>query len=116
MRRLSVVLISALMFTLALGEITSTFGDTAAVKAACTPEKSATIKTIKQRGYLRWATGIASPYGFKNTSGLYIGTEPDNARELARILGVKVEIHDYTYDLLPTTVNTGTADIVGAAL
>jgi polar amino acid transport system substrate-binding protein len=92
------------------------WADTAAVKSACTAENSPTIKAIQDRGTLEWATGISLPTATKDADGNYIGVEPDNARELAQILGVKVEIKDYTYDLLPPTIATGTADIVGANL
>jgi len=65
---------------------------------------------------LHWAVGIAPPFAAKDAKGEYVGTEPENAREFADILGVKLEIRDYSYDLLPPTVATGNADIVGAAL
>src|SRR5262245_5498632 len=90
------------------------FADAAAVKAACTADKSPTLKDIHDRGVLRWALGISPPYGAKDPQGSYIGTEPDNARAFADLLGVKVDMKDYTYNLLPPTVATGLADIVGA--
>src|SRR5262249_8992598 len=91
-------------------------GDTASVKAACTPDKSPKLKEIADRGELRWAVGIAAPFAAKDASGQYVGTEPENAKDFADILGVRLEIKDYTYDLLPPTVATGNADIVGSAL
>ena len=87
-----------------------------ATKAACTAEKSPKIKEIKDRGVLRWAVGIAAPFAAKDAKGEYVGTEPENASQFAKMLGVDLEIRDYSYDLLPPTVATGNADIVGAAL
>jgi len=92
------------------------WADTAAVKAACTADKSPTIKAIQARGTLLWATGLSLPTATKDADGNFIGVEPDNAKELADILGVKAEVKDYTYDLLPPSVATGTEDIVGANL
>jgi ABC-type amino acid transport substrate-binding protein len=92
------------------------WADSAAVKSACVAEKSPTIKAIQNRGTLIWATGISLPTATKDSNGNFIGVEPDNAKELADILGVKLLIQAYTYDLLAPTVATGTADIVGANL
>jgi polar amino acid transport system substrate-binding protein len=92
------------------------WADAAAVKSACVAEKSPTIKAIKDRGTLEWGTGISLPTATKDADGNFIGVEPDNAKELADILGVKPEVKAYTYDLLAPTVATGTADIVGANL
>jgi ABC-type amino acid transport substrate-binding protein len=84
-----------------------------AVKEACTAAKSPKIKEIQDRGTLRWALGIAAPFGAKDASGNYIGADPQSAQELADILGVKLELKDYSYNLLPPTVATGVADIAG---
>ena len=88
----------------------------ASIKSVCTGEKSPTVKAIQDRGVLEWATGLSLPTAAKDAEGKFIGVEPDNAKEFADILGVKLNIRDYTYDLLPPTVATGTADIVGANL
>jgi polar amino acid transport system substrate-binding protein len=85
----------------------------AGVAAACTPEKSPKIKEIKDRGVLRWALGIAAPFGAKDANNAYVGADPESARELADILGVELELKDYSYNLLPPTVATGIADIAG---
>ena len=90
--------------------------DLASVKSACTGEKSPTIKAIQDRGVLAWATALIMPIATKDAQGNFIGVEADNAREFADILGVKLDIRDYTFDLLPPAVATGIADIVGANL
>lgn len=87
-----------------------------AVAEACTPEKSATIKDIQTRGTLEWATGISPPFTYKDDSGEYVGVEPDNAAELANILGVKLNITEYDYSLLAPAIQSGKADIIGAQL
>lgn len=88
----------------------------AEVEQACTAEKSPRIKEIKERGVLHWAVGIAAPFAALDSQGNYIGIEPENARDFADVLGVDLEIRHYSYDLLPPTVATGVADIVGASL
>jgi polar amino acid transport system substrate-binding protein len=92
------------------------WADLTQVKSACTADKSSTVKAIQDRGTLVWATGLSVPTATKDAEGNFIGVEPDNAKEFADILGVKLTIRDYTYDLLPPAVATGTADIVGANL
>jgi|SaaInl4_135m_RNA_FD_contig_31_1658722_length_1089_multi_6_in_0_out_0_1 ABC-type amino acid transport substrate-binding protein len=89
---------------------------TDAMKAACTADKSPKIKQILDRGKLSWALGLAPPFGFRQQDGNYGGIEVDNARELAHMLGVEVDIQDYDYNLLPTAIATGQADIIGAEL
>jgi ABC-type amino acid transport substrate-binding protein len=89
----------------------------AAISAACSPDKSAMVKTIKDRGTLNWATGIAPPFTQRDNSGQLTGIEPDNAAQFAHFLGVNnVNIKDYDYNLLPPAVTSGQADIIGAEL
>ncbi len=87
-----------------------------AVEAACAPQMSPRLKAIRDHGTLRWATGIFAPYASKDASGQFQGIEPDNARELAAVLGVDVAIQDYEYNLIPAAVSTDQADIAGASL
>jgi polar amino acid transport system substrate-binding protein len=87
-----------------------------AVAAACSADKSPRLKAIRDRGTLRWATGIFAPYASKNASGEFEGIEADNARDLATVLGVGVAIQDYEYNLIPAAVSTDQADIAGASL
>lgn len=87
-----------------------------AVRSVCSPDSSPTIKKIKDRGTLQWALGISPPFGFKDQQGHYAGVEVDNAAELAHILGVKVQLRDYDYGLLPPAITSGKADIIGAQL
>ena len=89
---------------------------TDAMKAACTAEASPKIEQVLERGTLNWALGLAPPFGFRQQDGSYGGIEVDNARELAHMLGVEVDIQDYDYNLLPTALTTGQADIIGAEL
>ena len=85
----------------------------AATAAACAAEKSPKLAEIKERGVLRWALGIAAPFGAKDAQNTYVGADPGSARELAGILGVDLELKDYSYNLLPPTVSAGLADIAG---
>lgn len=88
----------------------------AAVAEACSADTSETIAAIQTRGTLEWATGISPPFTFTDDSGAYIGVEPDNAAELADILGVDLNITEYDYSLLPPAIVSGKADIIGAQL
>src|SRR5262249_24306445 len=87
----------------------------ASLKAACSSSDKK-IAEIQKRGVLNWAIGVSPPFGFKLPNGQWAGVEADNARELAKILGVKVNITDYSYDVLPTTLPADKADIIGAQL
>ena len=101
-------------FCIGLLALTSaSYAQDASVKEACAPEKSAKLKEIHDRGLLRWALGIAAPFGAKDASNAYVGADPESAQELADLLGVKLELKDYSYNLLPPTVATGIADIAG---
>jgi len=84
------------------------------LKDAC--EGGGLIDEIKDRGTLNWAIGVSPPFGFKLEDGTWAGVEAQAAAELAKILGVDFEITDYSYDILPNTVVTGQADIIGAQL
>jgi ABC-type amino acid transport substrate-binding protein len=87
----------------------------AAVKRACAVA-SPTIDRIKRDGVLFWAIGVSPPFGFEVAPGMWGGVEAQNAAELAAILGVDYDITEYSYDVLPETLVTGQADIVGAEL
>lgn len=85
------------------------------VAAACTPEKSPLIKQIQSRGYVNWATGVSPPFAFKS-DGNFAGVEPDNAAELAHILGVEPRLAEFSYDVMPPAITSNKADIIGAQL
>ncbi|MCW2760871.1 MAG: transporter substrate-binding protein [Marmoricola sp.] len=85
------------------------------VRKAC-DVSSRNIDRIKRDGALFWAIGVTPPFGFRVANGEWAGVEAQNAAELATVLGVRAEITEYSYDLLPTAVTTGQADIVGAQL
>jgi cyclohexadienyl dehydratase len=86
-----------------------------AVKQAC-DASSPTIDQIKREGVLFWAIGVSPPFGFELERGVWSGVEAQNAAELATILGVKFDIAEYSYDVLPEALVTGQADIAGAEL
>jgi polar amino acid transport system substrate-binding protein len=87
----------------------------ASLKNACT-STTGRIASIKKAGTLNWAIGVSPPFGFKLPNGKWAGVEAQNAAELAKILGVKFSITDYSYDILPTTLAANKADIIGAQL
>jgi ABC-type amino acid transport substrate-binding protein len=84
------------------------------VATAC--EGGGLIDEVRDRGTLNWAIGVSPPFGFKLPDGSWAGIEAQNAAELAGILGVDYDITDYSYDVLPNTLTTGQADIIGAQL
>jgi cyclohexadienyl dehydratase len=87
----------------------------AAVRKAC-DVSSPTIDRIRKQGVLFWAIGVSPPFGFELEPGVWTGVEAQNAAELATILGVDFDIAEYSYDVLPSALVTGQADIVGAEL
>jgi ABC-type amino acid transport substrate-binding protein len=86
-----------------------------AVRTAC-DVSSPTIDRIKKAGVLFWAIGVSPPFGFELQPGIWAGVEAQDAAELATILGVKFDISEYAYGVLPEALVTGQADIVGAEL
>lgn len=92
-----------------------TEGFSAEAVAACSVS-SPTLDAIRERGVLNWGIGVSPPFGFKEADGSWAGVEPDNARELAALLGVKVEIQDYDYGIMTAAIQSKKADIIGAIL
>jgi ABC-type amino acid transport substrate-binding protein len=86
-----------------------------AVRTAC-DVSSPTIDRIREAGVLFWAIGVSPPFGFELQPGVWTGVEAQDAAELATILGVKFDISEYSYEVLPEALVTGQADIVGAEL
>lgn len=93
--------------------ITSGFSE--AAEEACA-EASPTLDAIRDRGTLHWGIGISPPFGFKQGDGSWAGVEADNARELAALLGVDVQIQDYDYSIMTAAIQSNKADIIGAQL
>lgn len=61
--------------------------------AGARPAAADTLATIKERGTLIVGTKADyKPYGFRDPSGAIIGLEPDLAADVARRLGVKLEL------------------------
>lgn len=86
----------------------------AAVKAC--EAASPTLDAIRDRGTLNWGIGVSPPFGFKTGDGSWAGVEADNARELAALLGVDVQIQDYDYSIMTVAIQSKKADIIGAQL
>jgi ABC-type amino acid transport substrate-binding protein len=92
-----------------------TSGFSAAAVEAC-EAASPTLDAIRDRGTLHWGIGISPPFGFKTGDGSWAGVEADNARELAALLGVDVQIQDYDYSIMTAAIQSKKADIIGAQL
>lgn len=90
----------------------------AGVKQVCNDTgASPTIARIKEQGVLRVATGIAAPWGYRDTStNQLVGFEPTTAKEIADMLGVSLEIQDYDYGLLVAGLQADKYDLVAAGL
>ena len=86
-----------------------------AAVAAC-EASSPTLDAIRDRGTLNWGIGVSPPFGFKTGDGTWAGVEADNARELANLRGVDVEIQDYDYGVMTAAIQSQKADIIGAQL
>src|SRR3954447_2377507 len=77
-----------------------------AVKSACAVSSPA-LDRIRKAGVLFWAIGISPPCGFEVGTGKWGGVEAQNAAELATILGVDLDVAEYSYDVLPEALLTG---------
>jgi ABC-type amino acid transport substrate-binding protein len=87
----------------------------AGVRSACAVS-SPVLDRIRRAGVLFWGIGISPPFGFEVGTGQWGGVEAQNAAELATLLGVRLDVAEYSYDVLPEVLVTGQADIVGAEL
>ncbi|HEV7820242.1 MAG TPA: transporter substrate-binding domain-containing protein, partial [Burkholderiales bacterium] len=61
--------------------------------AVCGPARADALDDIKKRGTL--IVGVKAdykPYGFRDPSGAIVGIEPDLAADVAKRLGVKLEL------------------------
>lgn len=90
-------------------------GFSEAAVTAC-EASSPTLDAIRDRGTLNWGIGVSPPFGFKQGDGTWAGVEADNARELANLLGVDVEIQDYDYGVMTAAITSKKADVIGAQL
>lgn len=73
--------------------------------------------TVKERGVLRAAVKSDAPiFGFVNEKGEHVGFEVDLMQEIARRLGVKLEISKVTSSTRIPMLTSGRVDIVAATM
>jgi ABC-type amino acid transport substrate-binding protein len=82
-----------------------------------TSVKDDSLTKVKERGKL--IAGSSPPYGvmeFYDEPGTMVGIDVDIAREIARIIGVGLEMKEIDFDSLRDSVRSGEADIAIAAM
>jgi len=73
--------------------------------------------TVKERGVLRAAIKSDAPiFGFVNEKGEHVGFEVDMMQEIARRLGVKLEISKVTSSTRIPMLTSGRVDVVAATM
>jgi polar amino acid transport system substrate-binding protein len=71
------------------------------------------VAAARERGRLVVLTEVGFPYfGTKTPSGELVGFDMDLARELAKDLGVEVELRDRKFDVLFAELQRGAGDVV----
>ncbi|MDB5590034.1 transporter substrate-binding domain-containing protein [Enterovirga sp.] len=85
--------------------------------AAALPAAADVLDTIKQRGTLIVGTKADyKPFGFRDPSGAIVGIEPDLAGDLAKRLGVKLELVPVVSANRIEFLNQGKIDVIIATL
>lgn len=75
------------------------------------------LSTIKQRGKLIVATAADyPPYESVDNSGKFVGFDIDIVNEIAKRMGVKLEIKDLAFDILIVSLQKKKVDLVVAAM
>jgi polar amino acid transport system substrate-binding protein len=70
------------------------------------------LATIKSAGVIHVGTMASNaPWVYKDEKDNYVGYDMDLIQEIARRLGVKVEITDMSFDALLAAVQTGKVDV-----
>jgi polar amino acid transport system substrate-binding protein len=88
------------------------------VLGACSPKPADNLlKAVQQRGKLVVGTSADyPPYEFKDDKGNFVGYDMDLITEVAKRMGVKVEIQDLGFDALITAVQGRKVDAAIAAM
>ena len=77
----------------------------AMAQSSVTPSSS-TLEQVLKRGSLRVGVSLFTPWTLKKKDGELVGFEIDVAKQLAKDLGVQVEIQDYEWEkILPALLN-----------
>ncbi|HEY5946667.1 MAG TPA: ABC transporter substrate-binding protein, partial [Kofleriaceae bacterium] len=88
----------------------------AALGACASDNHSATLKVIKERGYLTWGADLqgGEPYLYEDPANptKIVGFEVDIAEAIARRLGVKAKFIQYNWSNLVPSLERGDFDIV----
>lgn len=85
--------------------------------AAVAPAKADVLEDIKKKGTL--TVGVKAdykPFGFRDPSGQVVGIEPDLAADIAKRLGVKLELVPVVASNRIEFVNQGKIDVVIATM
>ena len=97
--------------------LAAAFGLLALLFCSGPSQAQSTLQTVKSRGTL--IAGVrfdTAPYGFLDASGKNVGIDVEIAEEMARRLGVKLELIQVTGQSRILTLNSGKIDLLLAAL
>jgi polar amino acid transport system substrate-binding protein len=85
--------------------------------ATAQAQEKSTLDVVKERGVLRAGIKSDAPvFGFINEKGEHVGFEVDLMQEMAKRLGVKLEIHKVTSSTRIPMLTSGRVDIVAATM
>ncbi len=84
--------------------------------SACSNDDKGSIKAIKSNGYITMATNAEfEPFEFKN-QGEIVGIDIDISKEIAKDLGVKLNVSDISFDAIIFELKEGKSDFAAAAI
>ncbi|MFJ5488670.1 transporter substrate-binding domain-containing protein [Hansschlegelia beijingensis] len=93
------------------------FGSIALLLAGAAPAAADVMEQVKQRGTL--VVGVKAdykPFGFRDPSGAVVGIEPDLAADIAKRLGVKLELVPVVASNRIEFLNQGKIDLLIATM
>jgi polar amino acid transport system substrate-binding protein len=81
------------------------------------PKEQNLLEKVKSSGVLHVGTSAEhAPWAFKDEQDNYVGHDMDLIREIAKRMGVKLELTDMSFDALVAAVQTGKVDLAICAM
>lgn len=96
----------------ALGAASTLLGGIMALSLVSTPADAGTLDDIKANGVLRVGAGVYPPFMIRKPDGSYEGVDVDLLNQMAKDLGVKLELIDTGWDTIVAGITTKKWDVV----
>jgi polar amino acid transport system substrate-binding protein len=98
--------------SLVAGTALALLGGVLATGALSAPANAGTLDEIKANGVLRVGAGVYPPFMIRKPDGSYVGVDVELLGEMAKDLGVKLELVDTGWDTIVAGIVTKKWDVV----